>query len=190
MCHSWRSQKSPLITWILMSCLALQKGQRTTYHAVRMEWMLQAPDELRKAFLQGMSDGDGWASVRDQCIGIYSGPNVNLVKDILKLHDIESKDDGQRVKIRTQEGVIRAAKFPLFRFATSRLNTAKKVAEMMETRQKQEITITNPEIVKEMKQLRAKGYSYGKIAEHIYDKYGISYDHSAVIRRLKKSKNR
>ncbi|MFX1581281.1 MAG: hypothetical protein ACFFCJ_03575, partial [Promethearchaeota archaeon] len=189
MCHSWRSQKSPFNTWILMCCLGLQKGQCTTYHAVHMRWILQAPDELRKAYLQGMSDGDGWASVRDQCIGIYSGPNVNLVKDLLKFHDIESADDGQRVRIRTQEGVIKAAKFPLFRFATSRQKTAEKVAQMMETRQKQEIAITLPEIVKEMKQLRAKGYSYGKIAEHIFDKYGISYDHSAVIRLLKKNKN-
>jgi hypothetical protein len=190
MCHSWRSQKSPFITWILLSCLGLERGQRTTYHAIQMEWILQAPDHFRRAFLQGLSDGDGWASVRDQCIGIYSGPNVNLVKNLLRLHDIEASDDGQRVKIRTQKGVIRAAKFPLFRYATSRQITATKVAEMMQTRQKQDIAIIDPEIVKEMKQLRAKGYSYGKIAEHIFDNYGISYDHSAVIRRLRKKKNR
>jgi transposase len=186
--HSWLSQKSPFITWTLMSCLGLKRGQRTTYHPVKMDWIFLASDNLRIAFLQGLSDGDGWASVKDQCIGIYSGPNIPLVKKLLKSYRIEASDDGQRVRIYSQDGIIKAAELPLFRFASSRLDIANKVAEMMRKRQDQEIGITFPEIVEEMQQLRNKGYSYGRIAEVIYDKYGISYDHSSVIRRLKKFK--
>jgi hypothetical protein len=136
--------------------------------------------------LQGFADGDGWASVRDQCIGIYAGPNILLIQDLLQTFQIQSSDDGQRVRIYSHNGILKATALPLFRFATTRLETAKKVAEMIESRKSQDAATTFPHIVEEMQKLRDRGYSYGRIAVVIYEKYGISYDHKAVMRRLKK----
>jgi len=56
----------------------------------------------------------------------------------------------------------------------------------MRIRRQQRPGITSPEMVEEMVKLRDKGLSYGEIAEHIYDKYGVSLDNSAIMRRIKK----
>jgi len=184
-CHSWRSQKSPLITWIIRTCLGLQEHEHTTYDAIKADWILNAPRDVRRAFLQGLNDGDGWASVKDQCIGNACEPNIQFVKALLSTFGIEATDDKQRVRIRSQDGIIRAAEIPFFRHATERQRNAEKIAEMMRVRQGQEPGLTSPELVNAMVEMRKKGLSYGEIAEYIYDRFGVSFDHSVVAQRIK-----
>jgi transposase-like protein len=184
-CHSWRSRKSPLITWITRTCLGLQEHECTTYYPVKADWILKAPSNLRKAFLQGLNDGDGYATIKGQSIGNACGPNVSFVKALLKTFNIQCTDDGQRVRIHSQEGIVRAAELPFFRYATGRQRNADKLADMMHARQQQRSTnMDSLEILEVMVQLRKEGLSYGEVAERLFDQFGVSLDHSTVALRI------
>lgn len=187
-CYSWRSQKTPLITWVTRACLGLQENECTTYHAIKASWLLGASGKARTAFLQGLNDGDGWASTKDQCIGNACGPNICFLKDLLSTFNIDATDDGLRVRIRSQVGIVRAAELPFFRHAADRQTDAEKLADMMRTRQQQVSGILSREIVDVMAKLRDKGLSYGAIAEEIYDQFSISLDHRVVAQRIRSRK--
>ena len=193
MCHKWRTQKSPLLTWIILTVLGLQPHQRTTYHPINANWILNTPDDLRIAFLQGLADGDGWADTRSQYIGIYAGPNISLIQELLTSFQIRSSIDRKRVRFRRQKSVIIAAGLPLFRFATSRKENAEKIAEMMQARKKKKERFIPPEISKLILQLHTHKKSSGFIAEYIYDQFGISYDRSSIsyhIQMLNRARKR
>jgi hypothetical protein len=183
-CHSWRSQKSPLITWILQSALGLKSDERTTYHPIKANWILEAPRNLRIAFFQGLNDGDGWSSVKDQCFGNACKPNIEFVKKLLLTFGIDSTDDKQRVRVRSQKGLITIAELPAFRHAYARLQNATKIAEMMRVRQKQKSDTFSPELIDEIMKLHREGYSNGSIAEIIFDKHQISLGRRTVARRI------
>ncbi len=180
MCHKWRTQKSPLLTWIIRTCIGLQPHQRTTYHPIQADWIRTAPDDLRLAFLQGLSDGDGWADTKSQYIGIYAGPNISLIQDLLASFQIESTVDRKRVRFRRQKCIIIAAELPLFRFATSRKENSEKLAEMMKARKKKKERFIPEEISKLILELHNRKKSSGYIAEYIFNHFGISYDRSSI----------
>jgi hypothetical protein len=180
MCHSWRSQKTPLGTWIMHTCLGLQPNQTTTYDPLYARWLLTPPHQHRIAFLQGVADGDGWASIRDQCIGIYAGPNILLIQDLLQSLSVHSETDGKRVRIRTQKGIIQAAKLPFFRFAESRQNNSTKMAEMMNARKRKKERLIPKNISRVILQLHKQNKSSGFIAEYIFDHFSISYDRRSI----------
>lgn len=162
------------------TCFGLQPHQTTTYDPLYARWLLTAPHQHRIALLQGFADGDGWASTRDQCIGIYAGPNILLIKDLLHSLNIHSETDGKRVRIRTQKGIIQAKKMPLFRFAVSRQTKATKIAEMMEARKRKRERLIPKKISKIILQLHKQKKSSGYIAEYIFDQFGMSYDRSSI----------
>ncbi len=105
-CFSWVSENSALLTWMVANCLGLESHERTTFHAIRTEWILIAPRIIRIKFVQGLNDGDGWASVKDQTIGNACEPNIDFVKQLLLTFKIESTDDGRRVRIHKQDSLI------------------------------------------------------------------------------------
>ena len=77
---------------------------------------MTAPRRIRIKFVQGLNDGDGWASVKDQTIGNACEPNIAFVKQLFLTFNIESTDDGRRVRIHKQDSLIRAAQLPFFLF--------------------------------------------------------------------------
>lgn len=184
MCHKWRTQKSPLLTWIIQAVLGLQPYQRTTYHAIQANWILNAPNELKIAFLQGLNDGDGCASVKDQCLSNTCGPNISLVQKLLASFDITSSHDEYRVRIYSLNGIIQATDLPFFRHATKRQSNARKLAQMAKIRQHQPHGINSPEILDRMIELHDMGCSMGRIAEILFDEFNVSFDSSTVRRRL------
>jgi transcriptional regulator with XRE-family HTH domain len=185
-CYSWRSQKSTFMTWVICTCLGLKEHQRTTYHPLEGRWLLEVPKPDRVAFLQGLNDGDGWASTRDQSLGNACAPNIRFVRDLLLTLGINSASDGARVRIRSQAGITRATQIPFFRHALERQRNANKLAEMVSVRQQQMPGTTSPKIAETILTLRAKGLSYSEIAEQLFDKFGVSFDHSHVMRRMKR----
>jgi hypothetical protein len=51
-------------------------GERTTFHPVKMGWMLLAPVKFRLWFLRGLADSDGNVNIRNKVIEITSSPNT------------------------------------------------------------------------------------------------------------------
>jgi len=174
------------MTWMICACLGLKEQECTTYHPIEGRWLLEVSKPDRVAFLQGLNDGDGWASTRDQSLGNAYAPNIRFVRDLLLTLGIDSASDGTRVRIRSQAGITRAAQIPFFRHATERQRNANKLAEMVSVRQQQVPGTASPKIAEAILTLRAKGLSYSEIAEQLFDKFGVSFDHSYVVRRIKK----
>jgi hypothetical protein len=187
-CYSWRSQKSPFITWITCTCLGLREDERTTFDSIKANWLLEAPVDARIAFLQGLNDGDGWASIKTQCVGNACAPNIPFVKALLSTFGINATDDGRRVRICSQDGIIRASELPFFRHATGRQENATKLAQMMHIRQRQYPGITSHKMTETIERFRSQGLSYGEIATHIFDRFGVSLDHQAVMRRIRRER--
>ncbi|MFX1577983.1 MAG: LAGLIDADG family homing endonuclease, partial [Promethearchaeota archaeon] len=184
MCHKWRTQKSPLLTWIIQTVLGLQPYQRTTYYPIQANWILNAPKELKIAFLQGLNDGDGCASVKDQCLSNTCGPNISFVQKLLASFDITSSHDEYKVRIYSLNGIIHATDLPFFRHATQRQSNAQKLAQMAKIRQNQPNGINSPEVLDRMIELHDMGCSMGRIAEILFDEFDVSFDSSTVRRRL------
>ncbi|MFX0168919.1 MAG: LAGLIDADG family homing endonuclease [Candidatus Hodarchaeota archaeon] len=184
MCHKWRTQKSPLITWIIQSVLGLKPGERTTYQPIEANWFLEAPEAQRIAFLQGLNDGDGCASVLDQRLSNTCGPNIPFVQELLATFNIPSTHDKFRVRISSLKGLIRAAKLPFFRHATDRQTNAEKITKMAQVRLIQQPGVSSPEMLDRMIELKDQHFSNGQIAEIIFDEMGISFNPSTIRRRL------
>jgi hypothetical protein len=185
-CHSWNSENSPLLQWIDKTCLGLESDQRTTYTAIKAKWLISAPKSIRIKFLQGLNDGDGWASTKDQALGNACEPNIPFIKELLKSLGIHSTEDGRRIRIKRQKSVLLAVKLPYFLHAAERQKSAEKLAKMIRARRE-----TNPEfipqrVINEVHRLDTKGLSKGIIAELIFDKFGFSYDKRRILYILKK----
>lgn len=183
--YCWNSECSPLITWIKRSCLGLQHKETTTHHPIRMEWLLGAPRMVRVKFLQGLNDGDGWASVKAQELGNASGPSTGFVQNLLMTFDIESRQSHEKdeVRITKQSSIERAAKLPFFLYAETRQDAADKIAAMIKRRKTQRGSVPE-EVVILMKKLRKRQTSYGGIAEVIFNEFGLSFPISKVYRIL------
>jgi hypothetical protein len=185
-CYSWVSRSSPFITWITKSCLGLEPEERTTYSPIKAQWMLRTPKAVRKKFLQGLNDGDGWASIKDQVLGNACQPNIDFYKQLLQTFDIDSRDDKMRVKISRQESIIRAAQIPFFLHASERQKAAEKLEEMMQVRRNENPVFIPQDVINAVFDLYSKGHSTGAIAEIIFDNFRVSYDRRRILYILKK----
>jgi len=110
--YRWRAGKSPFLLWMVRSCLGLQSHECTTNDAIKTDWILTAPEEIRIKFLQGLNDGDGFAIVKVQRMGNACGQNIPFVKKLLKTFNIESGKDGISILIRRQKSISRQQSFP------------------------------------------------------------------------------
>ncbi len=76
--YDWMSETSPLIRWMRNSCLGYDDTAKT-YQKVGAKWVLTAPDNLRRGFLQGFSDGDGGVSTRGYYFSISTHSDHQFV---------------------------------------------------------------------------------------------------------------
>ena len=85
------SQRHPIFAWFHLACLGLKWHERTSYDAVRMDWMLSAPREDRLWFLRGLADSDGDVHFKDKSVDITTSPNTSFVRallDSLNVHNV------------------------------------------------------------------------------------------------------
>lgn len=86
----WQSFHSPTFGWFHTACLGLDWRERTTRTAVKMEWLLKAPEEFRIWFLRGLADSDGTVNFRNKSVDIISEPNGPLVSALYRSLGIRS----------------------------------------------------------------------------------------------------
>ena len=185
--HFWYSEESPILRWIVRSCLGLQEGQCTTHDPIGASWLLSAPDDIRLGFLQGLADGDGSASVKTQKLTIACGCNNQFVQSLLKASDIYCTECGHQIVVARRESILRAVTLPLFKHAQGRQRNAQKIAMMLRGREKQKRSSVPKEVAAQMLDLREHGKSYGEIAEMVFDRHGLSYAISTVIAAVRKT---
>ncbi len=177
---------SPLITWIMRSCLSMGPKKLTTYDPIRADWLIDAPYEVRLMFLQSINDGDGYASTQSQVLGNACGPNKHLVMKLLKKFGIISRGNEIEVVIVNAESLLKAITLPFFLHASGRQVKAEKVGEMIKLRATN-IRQPIPDGVSTIiLNLLNKGKSCGEIAETIFDEYGLSYPKWKIYYNIRK----
>jgi len=88
--YAWHSQCSPLIEWIFNVCLGLNNEEKTTYNAVKIDWILDTTKDFKIWFLQGLSDSDGFIDITTYKAGIITGPNTKIIQKIFDSLNIKS----------------------------------------------------------------------------------------------------
>lgn len=108
--YRWVSQVSPFFNWTYKVVLGLEEKETTTYDPVKADWLLNAPQEIVRRFLQGIYESDGSVSFNKQ-ITCVTFPNAFLIQKLLKRFDIKSyigKDKYKRIKIYSLENLKKA----------------------------------------------------------------------------------
>jgi len=182
--YRWQSENSPFITWMRRSCIGIPDGSRKTDTAVEANWILGAPENWRASFLRGICDGDGWASIPNQEIAIATACNSFFLKQLLSTFGITAHEAKWKVVVNARDSLDRATELGLFKYAEGRKSNLEKMGEIRKTFNNS-ITI-NEEQQHLIENLRAKGMSWGRISEMIYDKYGYSWRYDVIMRRMGK----
>lgn len=60
----WRSSATPFFVWIKEILLGLSQNESKKDSPINVEWLLRLPPSSRIAFIQGIADGDGYASLK------------------------------------------------------------------------------------------------------------------------------
>ena len=89
------------------------------------------PPELIVPFLQGVTDGDGHATVRSITAGIGSKHNKEFFRKLLRIFGIFTIDGGTAIIITRKKSLQIAAHSPLFKYADGRLFRLREIIEMI-----------------------------------------------------------
>jgi transposase len=179
-----RSYTTPFFLWVRSALLGLAPDDIKTYTPMSGNWLLSAPGAARFGFLQGLADGDGWASFFDQRAGIASISNQDFIIKLLETLDIEGTRVKSGVSINRKLSIQRAASLPLFRHAKSRLSNLLILSQMIGTQSKHR-KFSEDEI-QIILALRKKGTSHGDIAFRLWKDIGISRSPSSIGKFLKR----
>ena len=136
---NWSSSASPFLLWVRNSLLGLRMDSSKQDQPIQADWILQAPQDLIVPFLQGVSDGDGHASVRSLNAGIGTKHNKEFFQKLLSVFHIDSLDGDTGIIITRKKSLRKAAELPLFRYADGRqfrLNTVIEMFASMKPRTK------------------------------------------------------
>jgi hypothetical protein len=180
------SQTTPFFLWVRSSVLGLRKRQKKTYVPLKGSWIIDASEKSRTAFLQGLADGDGHASVISQEVGIASVSNQSLISALLQSFGVKSHITKTGVLVRNKESILRLGSLPLFRHATSRRLNLKELVNMMLAKTKRR---NCSKMEKEfILRLHDKDMSYGRIAYELWKTHGIARSPSALCSYVARQK--
>jgi hypothetical protein len=184
--HQWWSVASPLLAWIKSAVLGLKPNQNHTCTRARINWILHAPPFFKIRFLQGLFDGDGWALIGDNEIGIYSERNQEIIHRILQQLGIKAIKTGTtKLRIRSNEGIKAATRLPIFLSARGRLEIARSLVLMNEAHHPGVLNQGQP-LRRRILQLReSEGLSYGLIRFRIYGETGLVISHGVIARVIR-----
>jgi hypothetical protein len=185
--HVWESSHSPFLTWVRRSCLGLKDSQTKVENPVHADWVLSAPENLRKSFVQGVCDGDGHVCVNSQEVAIGTKCNQPFYKALLKTLGIESLSTPKESLVKQSNSILRASEIPLFKYAESRLHHLEELADIISARKsKPANSRLSPKEIKYACSLRERGLSYGGITRRIFHELGNSWDISTIEHAIKR----
>jgi hypothetical protein len=185
--HTWASKHYPLLRWMRKSCLGISDVENKTKFPIDCEWALTAPIALRKAFLQGIADGDGYVSVNSQYIGLSTRVNQPFYGRLLKSFNVESIPTTKDVLIKQCTSMLKVADLGLFRHAESRCEFLEELRTLVHARRAKPIgsRLTKEEIEYAV-MLRGKNKSYGEITRNVFRTFGNSWDISTIEHAIKR----
>ncbi|MDF1537828.1 MAG: LAGLIDADG family homing endonuclease [Candidatus Thorarchaeota archaeon] len=171
--NQWASISSPLLIWMRRTLLGLEHHEIKNESSIRAEWIKHMPEEWKVAFLQGVADGDGHASLKSQTIGLTSKANHRILTEILNSLGINSSCyDSCHVSIHQKESILQSNDVYLFRYAKGRKDRLKSLTELLNaTRYGTRNTEYETALIQGYND---RGLSSGEIAESLWLEHRIA----------------
>lgn len=185
--YVWGSESSPFFLWIRKELLGLRESRNKSSVAISADWAYTIPRQWRISLLQGIADGDGYATTKGLCAAISTYTNQEFVTKLLKSLDIRSISTGTAVGIRSIDGIAKAAKLPMFKFAEGRQRHLEKLIPMLGSMDRSRISEEEEFFILE---LNKQGLSVGTIIEELWRKYGRVRRRNTIYSIIERSSTR
>ncbi len=148
-----------------------------------MDWIFSIPREWKIALIQGIVDGDGFASIPASRAGIGSKMNTIFLIWLLKSVDIESRAYQTGIEISKTEAIRNASELPLFKNATEKQAKLDELVKMLNSMERKPISGAE---AKEIRQLSEEGFSDGEVTEYLWKQFGIARRPTTIRSYLKR----
>jgi hypothetical protein len=183
----WGSGASPLLMWMKKVLLGLDPSSVKKEESINARWILNMPHEWRLAFLQGLTDGDGHASIKSFNAGIATLTNHKFFNKILNTFNIYPTTERTKVRIGRFDDIVKASKLPLFKHAKGRQERLEELCKIIGLldRSYGKVPKEQIEIIMEM---HNKGMSCGEITESLWFNYGIARSRRSIEGIIKRQK--
>jgi hypothetical protein len=178
--RSWRSIQTPFLIWMKDSLLGLRSSTPKSQIPIQADWILRMPHDWRVAFLQGVSDGDGWASITEANAGISSMVNRDFLIRLLTSLGVAASRSTTNVLITKKDAVRRVARLPMFRHAAGRQERLTQIMIILDSVRRRRIS---EEELKTIMALHKQRFSSGQITKKLLSKFGI-FRRSGTIRSV------
>lgn len=180
--HNWYSIATPFLTWFKEAVLGFEAGQTHSNTPAKIDWVLQAPKDFQTKVLQGLFDGDGWASVNPREIGIQTEQISGLVHRILERVGVSSTWNGRdTVRISLREGVQAAVELPVFLSAKGRQENAQKILEMSTRGLRSTTDVVGLPVTRRVLELGQDiNRSHDQIMQRVFDEFGVALTHKII----------
>jgi len=183
----WGSQASPLLRWVKEVLFGLGPSLMKKQNPIEADWILNLPHDYRVAFLQGLADGDGYASIRSFNAGIATLTNHTFLNRLLNTFNIFPTIEKSKVRIGRYDDILKVSKLPLFKHANERqvqLDELSKIIGLLD-RSYGKVPKEEIEIIMEM---HDQGMSCGEITESLWINHGIARSRRSVEGIIKRRK--
>jgi hypothetical protein len=187
--RTWYSARTPFLMWVRKTLLGLKTSTPKDATPIQADWILQMPEHWRIAFLQGVSDGDGCASIRAYNISIGTLVNKQFLIRLLDSLEVEAKPCIRDVKITKRRAIRKAEQLTMFRHAVGRQELLTQLIVMFNLTNGKRVPQEELEYIMD---LHRKGSSCGDITVMLWDEQRIARSPSTVagiIRRIKSSQS-
>ena len=182
-CMVWGCETSPFFAWMEKALLGLDVTSAKSRQPISAEWILSLPPEWRIAFIQGLADGDGWASVKAFATAISTSTNFDFYQDLFATFNIHtSSSSGSRnVIVGRHSEIKKAQKLPLFRYAYGRQKKLDTLSSIIESLRRRKALGRELELILT---LNNEGHSPGEITEILWYRYGLPRTPFSIYRIL------
>ncbi|MGY5860638.1 MAG: hypothetical protein RTU63_14810 [Candidatus Thorarchaeota archaeon] len=182
-CRVYDSTASPLLMWMKMALLGIKDSENKKNVPIKADWILNVPYDWRVAFIQGLADGDGYASIPRFDTAITTTTNKEFFVELLASVGIKSTNADHRAKIAKYDEILKARELPLFRYAIGRQKILADMCRIIELRPGRRYRV--PEKEKQLVQeLYDSGLSAGQITERLWYDYGMARPTSTIERLI------
>ena len=185
--YEWVSQASSLVDWIFNVVLGLKDGERTTYDAVKMDWVMEAPVEFRRGLVQGVAESDGSVAIASQTVEFWIGPNWDFFKGVLSTFGVKSFQNREALSV-TKKQVANLAKIPPFNplLMTVRYLRFERLVRARHIGHGKRV----PHEIRAFIMNNREGHSIPELSSLVLDRFGVVLNFEAVQRWARKGSER
>ncbi|TFH07669.1 MAG: hypothetical protein E4H14_07960 [Candidatus Thorarchaeota archaeon] len=171
--RKYSSEASPLLMWMKKVLLGLKISEIKKSVAINADWILNIPHEWKVAFIQGLADGDGYASIPRFDTAITTTTNEKFFAKLLSSIGIEATTGDNRARIKKHDEILKARELPLFKFARGRQQILDDMCKIIELKPKGRRRIPEDER-KLVMELYRTGLKPWEIVEKLWHDQGLA----------------